>query len=158
METHEFADVAFRFFDLGLTGVGLSFTIVSAYVAALYLFLHRAPLFLRFISFVFFTGVLSTLGVVVYNSCFFLQAIQATATEIVAEHSASLLTQRIAQATLKIPLDMLLPLPWVLGASMYMTLAYFTFFYDWRSFDAEQQRDAVMAAAEEGLAVLPVKG
>ena len=55
MTEADIANQIIQMMGLTLQGMGIAFTIVSAYVVALYYFLYRAPVILKVGSFLFFT-------------------------------------------------------------------------------------------------------
>ena len=55
MSEAELADQITQMMSITLQGIGVVFSIVSAYVVALYYFLYRAPVVLKISGFVFFT-------------------------------------------------------------------------------------------------------
>ena len=61
MTEADIANQIIQMMSLTLQGMGVVFSIVSAYVVALYYFLYRAPLILKLGSFLFFTLVTTLL-------------------------------------------------------------------------------------------------
>ncbi len=72
-----FSDIAQMF----LTGLQASFTVVSAYIVALYFFLGRAPFLMRLLAFAFFTAVLAVLGLFLVGAVIFSDGIAIGLTE-----------------------------------------------------------------------------
>jgi hypothetical protein len=117
-----------------LTLVSLFFAIVSGYIAGLFFFLARAPLFLRVLAFALMTVGLSFLGgtalVVGSMQEGLLRAWGALPSPVIAVHSLRN----------PLPFDSGLPLSqqelgvvtgWIIGVAVYAALAYLTFVYDW---------------------------
>ena len=110
-------------------------TIVSGYVAGLYLFLKDAPFALRFLAFVLLSVALAFLGGAA--------AIQQVAQEAIFAAWAKLPNPSIPVGVLLEPIPMPeirgLPLRmigiglgWAAAFSIYLALAYMTFCYRWR--------------------------
>jgi hypothetical protein len=115
----------------------LFFTIVSAYIAALYFFLGKAPLAMRLVAFTLLT-----------ISFLFLAAVIASVTEVV-----EVLISRWVEAAIPVAegerLRSLLAgwgssyalyysgvvLATVVGAAVFIVLGYLTFFYSWPHFE-----------------------
>jgi len=119
--------------DAVLQVVALYFTIVSAYIAALYYFLNHAPFLLKLIAFGFMSGALAFLGVTSI-------AIERTTSSVVAAlHD---LPNRIAlppENNLYFGLDHYLEgrvdygvmAGWAMAFSIYLGLLYLTFLHRW---------------------------
>ena len=116
---------------LALSGISVFFTLFSAYIVALYFFLHRAPFRMRATVFVFLTLAFAYLGAF---AC------------VMADHAAGLHQALEQLATVK-PItaggqallhggDTNVDLRWMNMAGLvvnYMALVYLTFFYRWEN-------------------------
>jgi hypothetical protein len=111
------------------------FAIVSAYIAGLFLFLNRAPLCLRLLAFFLLSVGLVFLG----GSALIQQKVQE---ELFAAW-AKLPSPAIAVEALRRPVALALPggmsvqdagvfIGWITALSVYLALAYLTFFYRWQ--------------------------
>jgi hypothetical protein len=118
------------------------FTMTSAYIAGLYLFLNRAPLVLRLLAFALLSIGLIFLG----GSAATLQRMQ----EGLFAAWSKLPAPIISIAELRNPIAVQLPLPgismqeigvaigWIAASSVYLALGYLTFFYRWTHRSAER--------------------
>ncbi len=115
------------------------FAIISAYIAGLFFFLNRAPLSLRLLAF-----FLLSIGLVFLGGSALIQ--QRVQEELFAAW-AKLPSPAVAVGALRNPLPVALPggismqdagviLGWVIALSVYLALAYLTFFYRWQSRNA----------------------
>lgn len=116
-----------------LAVVSIYFTIVSAYIAALFYFLHRAPFLMKGIAFIFLSGALVFLGLTT------IALERLTAGLLTAWHA---LDGKVAQAP---PLDLYFGFEayvmddyrfavwagWVVAVSIYLGLFYLTFVRRW---------------------------
>jgi hypothetical protein len=111
------------------------FAIISAYIAGLFLFLNRAPLSLRLLAFFLLSAGLMFLG----GSALIQQRVQE---ELFAAW-AKLPSPVVAVEALRKPLPVALPggisvqdagviVGWITALSVYLALAYLTFFYRWQ--------------------------
>jgi hypothetical protein len=126
-----------RIAHIYLAGLGTAFTVVSAYVVALYYFIHRAPLILKIISFAFFTCVLIVLGILMLGAAIYTDAL-AVALLRIGEGGAT--SELIGAANVILNHDyayLLFGLTFAIGAAVYLTLAYLTYFYRWPSAHAD---------------------
>ncbi len=124
-----------------LATFSLFFTIVSAYIAALYFFLSKAPFAMRAVAFTLLT-----------LSFLFLAAVVASITEVV-----EVLISRWSEAAIPIGPDERLRaafmgwgssytlyyagfvLSTVVGVAVFVVLGYLTFFYTWPHLDSAQR-------------------
>jgi hypothetical protein len=128
------------FSELTLNGVGVFFTVISAYAAALYYFINRAAFFTRFIALVFFSVTLGALGLVFYGASQLQGALVTTLQDLA---NAGPLTdagnQALANATAAMggySIDSWLRFTLLGGFGVaYLLLFYLTLFHNWR-FDA----------------------
>lgn len=116
---------------LSLSGISVFFALFSAYIVALYFFLHRAPLTMRLAVFIFLSLAFLYLGMV--------------ANEM--SHHALGLHQALQELSARKPLtaggrallnggDSNVDLRWMNVAGLvvnYLALLYLTFFYRWES-------------------------
>jgi multisubunit Na+/H+ antiporter MnhC subunit len=130
------AELISAFATLGqsfVAGLQASFTIVSAYIVALYFFLGRAPLLMKCIAFAFFTGTMLVLGLVMLGAINYADGIAialgqervGAGLSTVGEVVIAMMDHPLAYALLGTAI--------VIGAPTYLTLFYLTFFYRWRS-------------------------
>jgi len=114
--------------------VGLYFTIVSAYVAALYYFLSRAPFLMKAMAFAFMSGALAFLGITAI-------AIERTSSGVVgALHALPSRVAAPAPTQLYFGLDPLLEghmeygilAGWGMALGIYLCPLYLTFLHGWR--------------------------
>ncbi|MET0545480.1 MAG: hypothetical protein ABWZ40_04135 [Caulobacterales bacterium] len=129
------------FADLTLNGIGVFFTVISAYAAALYYFVNRSAFLGRLVAFVFFSVTLGILVLLFVGSAQLQGALIVTlsdlskTTPLTAAGAAA-----IANATATfggLSTDAWLRLAMLVGfGAAYITLFYLTLFHNWR-FDAE---------------------
>ena len=119
-----------------ITIFSLFFTMVSGYLAALYLFLGRAPFALRFIAFTLLSVGLVFLG----GSVAVIQSIQNGLFVAWAKLPSPVIDLRQMRNPLPVTLPDGLPLSqqqigvgigWAAAILVYVALAYFTFVYRW---------------------------
>jgi hypothetical protein len=114
-----------------VTGLQASFTIVSAYIVALYFFLGRAPLLMKTVAFAFFTGTMLVLGLVMLGAITYADGI---ALALGQEGAALSVVGRAVIDMMDHPLAyLLLGMAIGIGAATYLTLFYLTFFYRWHT-------------------------
>lgn len=132
--------------DLTLAGVSVFFSIVSAYIVALFYFLHKAPLGLKVTAFAFFTLTIMFLSVFAAGSFSHAAALQKALIDLAAHGpvspvAAAAVKTGVADRTV---LDKTIrSLTWMSIGLVYAALTYFTFFHKWR--DA---RDVATASGE----------
>jgi hypothetical protein len=119
-----------------ITIFSLFFTMVSGYLAALYLFLGRAPFALRFVAFALLSIGLVFLG----GSVAVIQSIQNGLFAAWAKLPAPVVNLTELRNPLPVALSGMLPVSqqeigvgigWATAALVYVALAYFTFLYRW---------------------------
>jgi hypothetical protein len=119
-----------------ITNFSLFFTMVSGYLAALYLFLNRAPLTLRLLAF----GLLSVGLVFLGGSVAVIQTMQNGLFAAWEKMPAPVLNLREIRNPLAFALAEALPINqqeigvaigWIAALSVYLMLAYLTFLYRW---------------------------
>lgn len=114
--------------------VAIYFSIVSAYIAALYYFLNQSPFLLKTIAFAFMSGALAFLGLTIV-------AIERTTSGVIAALHA--LPHRVAApppTELYFGLDLLaegrvdigVMAGWAMAFAIYLSLFYLTFLHPWR--------------------------
>jgi len=134
MSEAEITEQMVMMMNLTLTGISIFFSIVSAYIVALFYFLRRAPFGYKLTAFGFFTFTLLFLSAFAANSFNHAAALQDA---LVALGRHSELSPVGAAAVAAGPLSRLFfdiairNLTWAGMAMVYMTLAYFTFFHPW---------------------------
>ena len=117
-----------------LQGIGVVFSIVSAYVVALYYFLDRAPLILKLGSFVFFTLIAALLGDFILGTFSHAQAIVQALSELAQKGHLSAIGQSALHRGNSID-DKLQLLIAVAFGLVYLSLLYLTFFHRWTHAD-----------------------
>jgi hypothetical protein len=119
-----------------ITIFSLLFTMVSGYLAALYLFLSHAPLILRFAAFVLLSAGLAFLG----GSVAVIQTIQNGLFAAWAKLPAPAIDLKALRNPLPMELGSILPVSqqeigvgvgWASAVLVYVALAYLTFVYRW---------------------------
>jgi hypothetical protein len=68
--------------DLTINGTAVFFSMISAYIVALFFFIHRAPIALKLVSFLFFTLACAFLMVFMRGTFDHAQALQAALVEL----------------------------------------------------------------------------
>jgi hypothetical protein len=124
-----FSDIAQMF----LTGLQASFTVVSAYIVALYFFLGRAPFLMRLLAFAFFTAVLAVLGLFLVGAVIFSDGIAIGLTEQSISGTASSATLIAAKLVNTDYAYAIAAAAVLIGIGVYLSLFYLTFFYRWRA-------------------------
>lgn len=121
--------------DLTLLGVSVFFSIVSAYIVALYFFLNRAPFGLKATAHIFFTLTIAFLAVFAANSFSHAASLQAAMVELGARTPLSPVGARAVEGGLgnRGALDVAIrSMSWAGMALVYGALTYFTFVHRWR--------------------------
>ena len=133
MSEAELMELTFEATDTVLQVVALYFSIVSAYIAALYYFIHRAPVLLRLLAFGFVSAALLFLGIVSVG-------IERATSGVITALNALPERQALPPPTeVYFGLDTLLLdtveigvlAGWGMAAAIYLGLAYLTFLYRW---------------------------
>lgn len=150
MNEAEILEGLFEAIQAVLTIFSMFFTMVSAYLAALYLFLNRAPLALRFMAFVLLSIGLMFLGGTA-------AVVQTMQNSLFATWD-KLPNPSFALAPLRNPLPVevaqMLPfsqqelgvgIGWTVALAVYVALAYMTFIYRWPH-AAEEKKGAAAHA------------
>ncbi len=121
--------------DLTLSGVSVFFSIVSAYIVALFYFLRRAPFGLKLTAFIFFTLTMLVLAVFAANSFSHAASLQAALVDLgrrteLSPVGATAVREGVVNRGL---LDEAIRLmSWGGMSLIYAVLTYFTFFHRWR--------------------------
>jgi hypothetical protein len=132
MTQSDFVSQFLSFLSLFLSGMTVSFSVVSAYIAALYYFLHKAEFFIKLMSFLFFTGILICLGLFAYESTEFYKSFVAIGWSIDnAPDKAIHITGILSIISNTIDKNYIYA-PLIIGASLYASLLYLTFFHKWK--------------------------
>lgn len=124
-----FSDIAQMF----LAGLQASFTVVSAYIVALYFFLGRAPFLMRLLAFAFFTAVLAVLGLFLVGAVIFSDGIAIGLTEQSISGTASSATLIAAKLVNTDYAYAIAAAAVLIGIGVYLSLFYLTFFDRWRA-------------------------
>ncbi|MBI1366522.1 MAG: hypothetical protein GC153_11285 [Alphaproteobacteria bacterium] len=139
--------------DLTLAGISVFFSIVSAYIVALFYFLHRAPLGFRLVAFVFFSLTLLFLAAFAANCFTHAAALQEALVELSARQPLSAVG---AAAVHHGPADrafldeVIRFMSWLGMGLVFATLAYFTFWHRWRDRAGDDRTPAMEAGARAG--------
>ncbi len=121
--------------DLTLAGVSVLFSIVSAYIVALYFFLRESPLGLKLIAFLLFTLTFAFLCIFAANCFSHSASLQAAlvelgqTTDLSAVGRAAIETRLIDRAALDETIQLI---TWIGMGLFYAALTYFTFLHNWR--------------------------
>lgn len=123
-----------EFQNVLLFGVSIYFTVISAYIVALYAFLDEAGWLLKFISFVFLTVTLAFVGVFFYGSASFQMGLVAALEQLEQDQSVQLSPAGLAAlSNYRSGID-----DWIryvvagVGGTFYLALAVLTFWNGWR--------------------------
>ena len=138
MSEAEIADQITQMMNVTLQGMGVAFSVVSAYVVALYYFLYRAPLILKLGSFLFFTLVIAFLGFFTIGVFDHGEAITRALAELAQKGSLSPIGQAALQRGSLGPGSIDEKLRWIIEAGfgiVYVALFYLTFFHRWTHAD-----------------------
>lgn len=134
-----------EFMHVLLAGVTIYFSIVSAYIAGLYVFLARAHVFLKLVAFLFFTLIFFFLMQFNYGAGVFqrglvetLAELQASGVDLSAAGETALESAR-AGLNQKVRIVM-----WLGSAATYLALFYLTFFHNWRFLMGENSDEAML--------------
>jgi len=126
---------------LALSGLSVFFTLFSAYIVALYFFLHQAPLTLRVTVFMFLTLAFVYLGSYARDMALHAEGLHAALQELAARQPLS------AGGRALLAHDLNERLRWAnIGglALIYVALFYVTFIYRWKErplFAIHEQKD-----------------
>ena len=114
---------------LALSGVSVFFTLFSAYVVALYFFLHHAPFAMRLIVFVFLSLAVLYLGMLAHEMSNHAAGLHRALEELAASKPLTAGGQALLHGG-----DSNVDLRWMNIAGLavnYLALLYLTFFYRW---------------------------
>jgi hypothetical protein len=121
--------------DLTLAGVSVLFSIVSAYIVALFYLLNRAPFGLKMTAFAFFTLTMLFLAAFAANCFSHAASLQAALVELATATDVSPIGEAAVRDGLvdRSRLDQTIRwLSWAGMALIYAALTYFTFVHRWR--------------------------
>ena len=121
--------------DMTIAGIGVFFSIVSAYIVAIYFFLHRAPALLKIVGFSFFSLICAILFEFVSGTFDHARALVLTLIEL-SKHSAlsPVGLAAIARSQGAGSVNQVLQLAMLAGlALVYIALCYMTFFHRWHA-------------------------
>ncbi len=112
----------------------LFFAIVSAYIAGLYLFLHRAPFGLRFIAFALVTMSFAVIGALALNMQYLGEGMHSAWLKLPVKSSGmDVLGPPIIVRSLFLDGRVAASWgAWILGGVVYTALTYLTFIYRWQ--------------------------
>ncbi|MEE2524928.1 hypothetical protein V0U79_01000 [Hyphobacterium sp. HN65] len=134
-----------EFMHVLLAGITIYFSIVSAYIAGLYMFLARAHIFLKLVAFLFFSLIFFFLMQFNYGAGVFqrglvdtLAELQASGVDLSAAGETALESAR-AGLNQKVRTVM-----WLGSAATYAALFYLTFFHNWRFLMGENSDEAML--------------
>jgi len=128
------AELLTQFATLGqafLSGLLATFTVVSAYLVALYAFLGNAPLPLKIVAFAFFTGTLILLGIFLAGSIFYADGVAVALNDIVVARGGSNLARVVVHLVNHKLAYFLAYASVATGACVYGVLFYLTFYFEW---------------------------
>jgi len=134
----DIANQIVQMMSLTLQGIGVVFTIVSAYVVALYYFLYRAPLILKLGSFLFFTLIAVLVGYFILGAFDHSDAIMQALRDLAQKGALSPIGQRALDRGSFGPNSIDDKLRWLIEAAfalIYLSLLYLTFFHRWTHAD-----------------------
>ena len=134
-----------EFMHVLLAGIGIYFTIVSAYLAGLYGFLARASLLLKVVAFLFFTLIFGFLMQFNYGAGLFQRGLVQTLADLQASgvelSSGGQVALESARAGLNQKVRFAL---WVGSVATYIAMFYLTFFHNWRYLLGEDEEEAAV--------------
>ncbi len=122
--------------DLTLVGVSVFFSIVSAYIVALFYFLNRAPFGLKLTAYAFFTMTMAFLAVFAANSFSHAAGLQLALIELSKTTDLSPIGEIAVRSGVadRTALDQAIrAISWAGMGLVYATLTYFTFVHRWRA-------------------------
>ena len=128
-----------------LAGVSLAFTVVSAYLAALFYFLRKAGFGLRFLAFFLFTAIMASLGLFVYTSVRYFEALRNGFAELDVAGELSPVGVSISEILSFQSVEALIFTGWAIGGGAYVILFYMTFLHPWRSAAKSEEHDEALA-------------
>jgi len=138
MTEADIADQIIQMMNLTLQGMGVVFTMVSAYVVALYYFLFRAPLVLKICAFAFFTLIVALFVFFMLGAFDHGAAINRALAELAQKGPLSPIGQaalkRGTLGTASIDQELRLSIEVAFGL-VYLSLFYLTFFHRWTHAD-----------------------
>ena len=114
---------------ISLSGVSVFFTLFSAYIVALYFFLHRAPFAMRAVVFVFLTLAFLYLAVLADGMSQHAMGLHRALADLAAARPVTAASRALLDGG-----DSNLSLRWMNIAGLgvnYLGLLYLTFFYRW---------------------------
>lgn len=135
MNEAEITSQIVQMMDLTLLGVSVFFSIVSAYIVALYFFLRHAPQGLKLTAFAFFSLTFLFLGIFAANSFSHAASLQTALIELSRETELSAVGRKAVDSGLMgrgVLDEWIRTISWAGMALIYCALTYFTFFHSWR--------------------------
>ncbi|HWA89258.1 MAG TPA: hypothetical protein VG889_04440 [Rhizomicrobium sp.] len=114
---------------LALSGISVFFTLFSAYIVALYFFLHRAPLTMRLTVFVFLTLAVAYLAMFASEMSTHAMGLHQALADLARQKTLTAASQALLHGG-----DSNVDLRWMNIAGLavnYLALLYLTFLYRW---------------------------
>lgn len=134
-----------EFMHVLLAGIGIYFTIVSAYLAGLFGFLARASLLLKVVAFLFFTLVFGFLMQFNYGAGIFQAGLVQTLADLEASGVQLSTGGQVALESARTGLNQKVRLAlWLGSIATYIAMFYLTFFHNWRYLLGEDEDEAAM--------------
>ena len=121
-----------EFGHIFLAGIQASFTIVSAYVVALYFFLGRAPFLMKLLAFGFFSATLALLGLFAVGVMLYADGLAIGLGEVAAQQPLSTLGRTLNWLVNHELAYWFTLMSFIVGCGVYVALFYLTFLYNWR--------------------------
>lgn len=134
-----------EFMHVLLAGITIYFSIVSAYLAGLYVFLARAHIVLKLIGFAFFTLIFFFLMQFNYGAGVFQRGLVETLAELQQSGVELSVAGQTALDSARAGLNQKVrTVMWLGSAATYIALFYLTFFHRWNQLMGETAEDAQM--------------
>ena len=131
MTEADFTEQIVMTMELFLLGVSVLFTLMSAYVVALYFFLRRAGIALRVWAFAFLSFTIALLGVYSVGANRHNIGLRRGLEDLAAREGLSPLGTMAIEAQADLVNSVTIQSLWVIGLALYAALAYLTFLHRW---------------------------
>jgi hypothetical protein len=132
-----------EFMHVLLAGITIYFSIVSAYIAGLYVFLARAHIVLKLVAFLFFSLIFFFLMQFNYGAGLFQRGLVDTLAELQQSGVELSVAGQTALDSARAGLNQKVrTVMWLGSAATYIALFYLTFFHRWNQLMGETVEDA----------------
>ncbi|MEM9751628.1 MAG: hypothetical protein AAF869_11825 [Pseudomonadota bacterium] len=115
-----------------LAGLSLSFTVVSAYIAAVFYFLRYAGFGVKLMAFLIFSIVLASLGMFVYLCAGYFESLKLGLQDLIEAGEVTQVGESIGEILSFQGVQYMIFVVWIIGGVAYLAMTYLTFLHPWR--------------------------